>query len=72
MSSPSPPVLQQLHRLDQSLPGFCDELSNILDGKEYQKCMPNLQDHDSLKRLADHLDKVRRLITHPRSPLKPA
>lgn len=72
MSSPSPPVLQQLHRLDQSLPGFCDELSNILDGKEYQQYMPNLQDHDSLKRLADHLDKVRRLIAHPRSPLKPA
>ena len=72
MSSPSPPVLQQLHRPNQSLPRFHNELSNILDGKEYQQCVPNLQDRDSLKWLADHLDKVRHLIAHPHSPLKPA
>ena len=72
MSPPSPPVLQQLHRLDQSLPGFHDELSNILDGKGYQRCVSNLQDHDSLMQLVDHLDKVHRLIALPRSPLKPA
>ena len=67
MSSPSLPVLEQLRRLDKSLPGFHDQLSSILYGEEYQQCVPNLQG-DDLVWLVDYLDKVRRHISIPRSP----
>jgi hypothetical protein len=71
MSSPSPPALQQLHRLDRSSSGFHDQLSNVLYGEEYTQCVPNLQD-DDLTWLVDYLDKVRRRVALPHSPLKPA
>jgi len=69
MSSPSLPVLQELHRLDRSSPDFHDQLCNVLYGQEYVRCVPNLQD-DDLVWLVDYLDKVRRNVALPPSPLK--
>ena len=68
MSSPSSPTLQQLHHLDRSSSGFHDQLSNLLYGEEYQQCAPNLRG-DDLVWLVDYLDKVRRCVTFPHSPL---
>jgi hypothetical protein len=59
MSSPRPLVLQQLDRLDGSSSRFHDQLSNVLYGEEYMKCVPNLQG-DDLARLVDYLGRVRR------------
>ena len=70
MSPPSHPVLQQLHHLDRSSPDLNDQLSNVLYGEEYQKCVPNLQGED-LVWLVDYLDEVCCHISPPRSPLKP-
>jgi len=71
MSSPSSPALQRLHLLDSSSPDFDDQLSNVLYGEEYKRCVPNLEG-DDLSWLVDYLDKVRRPIAIPNSPLKPA
>jgi len=71
VSSPSPSALQQLHRLDGAVSGFRDQLNNILCGEEYQRCVTNLQGEDSAW-LVDYLDKVRRPVVLPHSPLKPA
>ena len=71
MSSPSPPALQQLHRLNRSLSGFHDQLGSILYGEEYKRCVPNLQGCD-LVWLVDYLDKVHRHVVLPHSPLNPA
>ena len=71
MSSPSLPVLQELHHLDRSLPDFQGQLSDILCGQEYKRCVPNLQG-DDLVWLVEHLDKVRRRVARPHSPLKSA
>ena len=68
MSSPSSPALQQLHHLDRALPNFHDQLCNILYGEEYIQCAPNLQGED-LVWIVDYLDKVRRRVLLPRSPL---
>ena len=68
MSPPSSPTLQQLHHLDRSSSGFHDQLSNLLYGEEYQQCAPNLRG-DDLVWLVDYLDKVRRCVTFPHSPL---
>jgi len=68
MSSPSPQVLQELHRLDKSSPDFHDQLCNVLYGQEYVRCVPNLQG-DDLVWLVDYLDKVRR-VALPHSPPK--
>jgi len=70
MSSPGPPALQRLHSLDRSPPEFQDRLSNILYGEEYQKCVLNLRNDDSVW-LVDYLDKVRRHVTLPFPPLRP-
>ena len=59
MTSPTLQALQQLHRLDRSLPTFHDQLSNLLYGKEYQECVQKVQG-DDLVWLIDYLDKVRR------------
>jgi len=69
MSPPSPPVLQELHRLDRSSPDFQGQLSRILYGQEYMRCVPDLQG-DDLVWLVDYLDKVRRDIALPHSLLK--
>ena len=71
MSLPIVPALQQLHHLDRSSPGFNDQLCNVLYGSEYSQCAPNLQGGD-LAWLVDYLDKVRRHVTLPCSPLQPA
>ncbi|KAF9644320.1 kinase-like protein, partial [Thelephora ganbajun] len=55
MSSPSPPVLQELHRLDRSSSRFHDQITNVLYGKEYMRCVENLQGND-LVWLVDYLD----------------
>ena len=71
MSSLRSPALQQLHLLDGSVSGFHDQLGNVLYGEEYRQCVPNLRG-DDLMWLVDYLDKVRRRILPPHSPLKPA
>ena len=70
MSPPSSPVLQQLYRLDRSPPDFHDKLCNVLYGEEYQQYVPNLKGDDLLW-LVDYLDKVRRHVALPHSPLQP-
>jgi len=64
MSSPTSPVLQQLHDLDTSSPDFHDQLCNIFYGEEYVQCAPHLQ-HDDVVWLVDYLDTVRRYIAFP-------
>ena len=71
MSSPSSPASQQFHQLDKSSPDFPDKLCNVLYGEEYTKCVLILQG-DELVWLVDYLDKVRRRVSFPYSPLKPA
>ena len=66
MSSSRPPALEQLNRLDRSSSGFSDKLGNILHGKVYQECVPNLQGEDSAW-LVDYLDEVRRHVALPHS-----
>ena len=58
-------LVQKLHLLDGSSPGFHDQLCNILYGEEYTQCVPNLQ-KDDLTSLVDYLDKVRRHVAIPR------
>jgi len=71
MLSPNSPALQKLYRLDRSSPAeFHGQLSNVLYGEEYQRCVPNLQG-DNVVWLIDYLDEVRYHMTSPRSPLKP-
>ena len=64
--SVSPQPLQRIHRLDRSSPMFHDQVCNILYGKEYQNCVPNLQG-DDLVWLIEYLDKVHRHIALPHS-----
>lgn len=61
MSSPSPPVLRELHHLNRSSPDFHEQLSNILDREEYQQCVPELQG-DDLVTIVDDLEHVRNRI----------
>lgn len=70
MSPPSLPALQHLHRLGRAISKFEDQLSDLLYGEEYQKCVPNVQG-DDLVWLVDCLDKVRRRAVVHRSPPKP-
>ena len=69
MSPPSCPVLQRLPRPDRSSPDLHDQLCNIFYGKPYIQCVPNLQ-HDDLVWFIDYLDKVRRRVVLPHSPLE--
>jgi len=71
MSLPSSPALQKLHDLDRSLSEFHDQLSNVLYGEEYTRCVKDFQGND-LVWLVDYLDKVRRRIAPPYSPFKSA
>ena len=71
MPSPNFPALQRLHQLDKSSPDFPDKLCNVLYGEEYTKCVLILQG-DDLVWLVDYLDQVRRHVSFPYSPLKPA
>jgi len=64
MSSPSLPTLRQLRRLDQSSPDFQDKLCNILYGKDYVECAPNLRGDDVVW-LVDYLNEVRRPVALP-------
>jgi len=68
---PSHPVLQELHSLDRSLSKFHDQLSNILYGEEYMRCLANPQGND-LEWLVDYLDEVHHRVALPCSPIKPA
>ena len=51
------PVLQKLRDLDR-LSGFHDQLSDVLFGEEYVRCLTNLEG-DDLRWLVDYLDEVR-------------
>ena len=68
MSPPNYPALQQLYHLDQSSIDFHNQLRNVLYGEEYTQCAPNLQGKD-LVWIVDYLDKVRRRVLFPCSPL---
>ena len=57
MHLPNHPTLQKLNTLDKSLSEFHDQLSNVLYGEEYARCMEDLQD-DELVWLVDFLDDV--------------
>ena len=64
MSPPTLSVLQRLGSLDKSSPEFHDQLSNALCGKEYMRCVPDLQDGD-IRWLIDYLDEARcRAVVH--------
>ena len=69
MSPPNLTALQQLRRLDRSSPGFHDQLSNVLNSKQYERTVPNLQG-DELVSLVDYLDQVCHPISPPPSLLK--
>jgi hypothetical protein len=71
MPSPNPPVLQQLDRLNRSSSDFHDQLCNVIYGEEYMQCVPDLEG-DGLAWLVEYLDRVRRRVALPHSPLKPA
>lgn len=53
----SSPALQKLSRLDGSSSKFHGQLSGVLYGEEYRRCVPNLQGND-LVWLIDYLDRV--------------
>ena len=57
MHLPSHPTLQKLDALDRTLFEFRDQLSNVLYGEEYARCMKSLQG-DDLMWLVDFLDEV--------------
>jgi len=63
--------LGQLRRPDKSSSKFHDQLREVLCGEEYKQWVPNISGED-LAWLVDYLDKVRRRITLPHSPLKSA
>ena len=69
MSSSRPPTLILLHRLNRSSSEFHDQLCNVFYGEEYQRCVPDLKDDDSVW-LVNYLDKVHPQIILPYSPLK--
>ena len=54
-------LLERLRRLDRPSSGFPDQLSNILYGEDYTRCVPDLQG-DDLAWLIDYLDNVRRRV----------
>ena len=54
---PNHPVLQKLRNLDRSLSEFHDQLSNVLRGEEYARCVAVLEDGD-LGWLVEYLDEV--------------
>ena len=70
MSLPSSPVLQRLHRLDQSSPDFCDQLHKVLYEQEYA-LHEKIFEQDDLAWLIDYLDEVRHEVSLLCSPLKP-
>jgi len=57
-------VLERLYCLNMSSPDFPDQLCNILYGREYVQCAPNLQG-DDLVRLVDYLNEVRCCVSLP-------
>ena len=71
MASPTLPTLQQLDRLNRSSPDFQDQLGTVLSGKEYKRCVLNLQG-DNLIWLVNYLDEACRCVVSPYSPLKPS
>ena len=64
MPSPSSQALQNLYNLDTSSPDFGDQLSTLLYGEEYMKCLPDLEDDDVFW-LVNFLDRVRLCILCP-------
>jgi len=58
----------QLHHLDKSSPTFHDQISNVLNGKEYRQWVSGLQ--GDLVGFVGHLDQVRHPVPLVPSPLK--
>lgn len=54
---PSSLVLQEFSRLDRSLQDFPEQLCDLLYGKNYTQCAPDLQDKD-LVWFVEYLDQV--------------
>ena len=69
MAQPSTPDLQKLHRLNALSSDFGDQVRNVLCGKEYVECVPNLGG-DDLIWLVDYLDKVFLSVALPRPLLR--
>jgi len=66
---PSHNPLKQLLHLDRSSTDFHDQVSNILQGEEYNQWVPSIQG-DDLVGIVNYLDKVRRHVSPSHSPLK--
>jgi len=66
MTLPDP--LQRLHDLDRSSPQFSSQLAELLDQKEYIKCLPDLHS-ENLVWLVEYLDRVSFPVTVAQSPL---
>ena len=62
-------VLQELHSLDRSSPGFSDQLNNLLCRQDYLSCEKVIGDDDVMW-LVNYLDTVCPRSTVPCSPLK--
>ena len=59
MTSPGLNPLEQLLRLDKSVPNFHDQINNVLYGKEYKQWVQVINASDAVK-FVDYLDTVRR------------
>ena len=57
-------LLERFRHLDRASAGFHDQLSNILYGEEYKRCVEVLRD-DDLVWLVDYLDEVSCRIAVP-------
>jgi hypothetical protein len=69
MAQPSLPGLQKLSGLNTLSSDFDDLVRNVLCGKEYVECVPNLGG-DDLTWLVDYLDKVLLCVSLPSSLLR--
>ena len=68
MLPPASPPLKRLYGLDKSSFKFHDELSDVLNEKEFAQWVPTFQGED-LVWFIDYLDKVSRCASFPRPPL---
>lgn len=64
MDSSTHPALQRVYNLDRSSPSFSHRLSYALDGQDYNQCVLELEDEESM-RLAVYLDGVLNTLNTP-------
>jgi len=65
---PSPNLLQQLHDLDRSSPEFPNQLTDILLGEVWVRCLQGLP-REGFRPFVKYLDTVRPRIAPTYSPL---